>query len=101
MISTAPAMRSIARPAAVLAAAALTAGLPRASAAPVATACVDKSGSATGITRDFAEYESLLIIRQVTGNWPIESDRIVGVKSVCKPDGAMWTCVTRAKVCKG
>lgn len=66
--------------------------------------CVEKSGSATGLTRDFAHYESLLIIRQVTGNWPIESDRIVETKSNCKPDGAangvMWTCVTRAKVCK-
>lgn len=67
-------------------------------------ACVEKSGSATGLTRDFAHYESLLIIRQVTGNWPLETDHIVETKSSCKPDdgsnGVMWTCVTRAKVCK-
>ena len=53
------------------------------------------------ITRDFAEYEALLIIKQVTGNWPIESDRIVGATYACKPDGAMWRCIARAKVCKG
>ena len=63
--------------------------------------CVAKSGAATGITRDFAEYEALLIIKQVTGNWPIESDRIVGATYACKPDGAMWRCIARAKVCKG
>jgi hypothetical protein len=101
MTTIADVLRLLARPAALIAAAAVTAGLPVAPPAGAAPACVDKSGSATGITRDFAEYESLLIIRQVTGNWPIESDRIVGVKSACKPEGGMWTCVTRAKVCRG
>lgn len=100
MTTLACVLRPIAYPAAVLAAA-LTAALPVEPAASAPPACVEKSGAATGITRDFAEYESLLIIRQVTGNWPIESDRIVGVKSACKPEGAMWSCVTRAKVCKG
>jgi hypothetical protein len=38
--------------------------------AALAESCVTKHGSATGITRDFAEYEAFLIIRQVTGNWP-------------------------------
>ncbi len=33
-----------------------------------AETCVTKHGSATGITRGFAEYEAFLIIRQVTGN---------------------------------
>jgi hypothetical protein len=63
--------------------------------------CVTKAGSATGITRGFAEYESLLIIRQVTGNWPIETDRIGKPSYRCKQDGAMWTCKAVAKVCKG
>ena len=63
--------------------------------------CVTKAGSATGITRGFAEYESLLIIRQVTGDWPIETDRIGKPHYTCKQDGAMWTCKAVAKVCKG
>lgn len=72
-------------------------------ACPVGAAerCVTKAGSATGVTRGFAEYESLLIIRQVTGNWPIETDRIGKPAYTCKQDGALWTCRAVAKVCKG
>ena len=62
--------------------------------------CVTKAGSATGITRGFAEYEALLIIRQATGNWPIETDRIEAPAYTCKQDGFMWTCRAVAKVCK-
>jgi len=69
--------------------------------ASAAARCVTKAGSATGITRGFAEYESELIIRQVTGNWPIQSDRIGKPKYTCKQNGAMWTCRAVAKVCKG
>lgn len=70
------------------------------SSSAVARACVVKAGSATGLTREFAEYESLLIIRQVTGNWPIETDRISKPAYTCKEDGAMWSCRAVAKVCK-
>lgn len=66
-----------------------------------AESCVAKAGSATGVTRGFAEYESLLIIRQVTGNWPFETDRIGKPSYTCKQDGALWTCRAVAKVCKG
>lgn len=69
--------------------------------APAAERCVTKAGSATGITRGFAEYESELIIRQVTGNWPIQSDRIGKPKYTCNQNGAMWTCRAVARVCKG
>jgi len=62
--------------------------------------CVVKGGSATGVTRDFAEYEALLIIRQVTGNWPIETDRIGKPTYSCKQDGVFWTCRAKAEVCK-
>jgi hypothetical protein len=62
--------------------------------------CVVKGGSATGVTRGFAEYEALLIIRQVTGNWPIESDRIGKPTYSCKQDGVFWTCRATAEVCK-
>jgi hypothetical protein len=68
--------------------------------AAVAGQCVTKAGSATGLTRDFAEYESLLIIKQVTGNWPFEQDRIERPTYTCKQDGAFWTCRAVAKVCK-
>ena len=62
--------------------------------------CVIKAGSATGFTRGMAEYESLLIIRQVTGNWPFETDRIGKPAYTCKQDGALWSCRAVAKVCK-
>lgn len=68
--------------------------------AAFAASCVTKAGSATGVTRGFAEYESLLIIRQVTGNWPIETDRIGKPTYTCKQDGALWSCRAVAKVCK-
>lgn len=66
---------------------------------PVQAGCVTKAGSATGITRDFAEYEAELIIRQVTGNWPIQTDKISKPTYTCKTDGGMWTCRAVAKVC--
>ncbi len=85
--------------AATAVAAALLVAVP-VSAAHAAT-CVTKHGSATGITRDFAEYEAFLIIRQVTGNWPIETDRFSKPVYKCSNDGALWTCRATAKVCKG
>jgi hypothetical protein len=63
--------------------------------------CETRAGSATGLTRDFAEYEALLIIKQVTGNWPIQSDTISQPQYRCKSDGVMWTCRAVAQVCKG
>lgn len=66
-----------------------------------AESCVTKHGSATGITRGFAEYEAFLIIRQITGNWPFEQDRISKPVYKCKGGGALWTCSATATVCKG
>lgn len=63
--------------------------------------CVIKAGEASGLTRGFAEYESLLIIEQVTGNWPVKTDRIGKPIYRCKQNAAGWTCVARAEVCKG
>jgi hypothetical protein len=65
-----------------------------------AESCVTKHGSATAITRGFAEYESFLIIRQVTGNWPFQQDRISKPIYKCASDGALWTCKASAKVCR-
>lgn len=69
--------------------------------APAHAACVTKRGSATGITRGFAEYEAFLIIRQVTGNWPFQQDRISEPVYSCTQDGVTWTCKATADVCKG
>jgi hypothetical protein len=93
-------VRKVADTAATIAAlgAALTLTLPAPAAA--AESCVTKHGSATGITRGFAEYESFLIIRQVTGNWPFQQDRISKPAYKCKSDGALWICRATAKVCK-
>ncbi|MDQ8700571.1 hypothetical protein [Hyphomicrobium sp. LHD-15] len=74
--------------------------LGQSSLALAAPACVTKAGSATGITRGFAEYEAFLIIRQVTGNWPIEQDRFSKPVYKCAQDGVLWTCRATAKVCK-
>ncbi|WP_072390378.1 hypothetical protein [Hyphomicrobium sp. CS1GBMeth3] len=63
--------------------------------------CVTKHGSATGLTRGFAEYEAFLIIRQVTGNWPFQQDQISEPKYKCKGEGVMWTCSATAEVCRG
>lgn len=68
---------------------------------PAQAACVTKRGSATGITRGFAEYEAFLIIRQVTGNWPFQQDRISEPVYKCAQDGVTWTCKATAEVCKG
>jgi hypothetical protein len=62
--------------------------------------CVEKSGEASGITRGFAEYEAALIIRQVTGNWPIQTDNISEPQTKCRQGTVLWTCVARAKVCR-
>ena len=62
--------------------------------------CVTKAGAATGITRGFAEYEALLIIRQVTGNWPFETDRIGKPEYKCTNNGVLWTCRAVAQVCR-
>lgn len=42
----------------------------------------------------------LLIIRQVTGNWPIETDQIGDPVYTCKQGAVLWTCAARAQVCK-
>lgn len=62
--------------------------------------CILKAGEATGVTRGFAEYEAFLIIRQVTGNWPIQSDRIEPPVYTCKSAGTGWTCKAVARVCR-
>lgn len=76
------------------------ASLALAAASPAEAACITKAGSATGVTRGFAEYEAFLIIRQVTGNWPFQQDRISEPVYTCAQDGIMWTCKATAEVCK-
>jgi hypothetical protein len=73
--------------------------LPAFGTAAVAETCVTKAGSATGITRGFAEYEAFLIIRQVTGNWPFQTDRIGAPTYKCSQDGVLWTCHAQTIVC--
>lgn len=63
--------------------------------------CQTRAGVATGVTRAFAEYEALLIIRQVTGNWPVGKDRIGPPLYDCRQGAVLWTCRAVAKVCRG
>lgn len=67
----------------------------------LAETCELKGGSASGLTRDFAEYEAFLIIRQVSGNWPFEKDRLGKPTYSCKQDGVIWKCRATAKICSG
>jgi len=90
----------VAYPAIRVVAAGLLAGLMLPTPTAEGETCVTKHGSATGITRGFAEYEAFLIIRQVTGNWPFQQDRISKPAYKCRTDGALWTCGATAEVCK-
>jgi hypothetical protein len=64
-----------------------------------AETCLTKAGSATGITRGLTEYEAFLVIRQVTGNWPFQTDRIGAPTYKCSQDGVLWTCHAQTIVC--
>jgi hypothetical protein len=68
-----------------------------ASAAPAK--CVKKAGEGWGLTKEIAEFQSFEIIQQVTGNWPIQTDKISKPVYKCKGDVGSWTCVARATVC--
>lgn len=52
------------------------------------------------MTRPRSGGAALLIIRQVTGNWPIETDHIGDPVYICKQGAVLWTCAARAQVCK-
>jgi hypothetical protein len=62
--------------------------------------CVKKAGEGWGLTRGMAEFQSFEIIQQVTGNWPIQSDKISKPVYSCKGGEVGWTCIARATVCK-
>lgn len=82
---------------ALLSAAAVLAASP---AALAKEKCVKKAGEGWGITRSIAEFQAYEIIQQVTGNWPIETDRISKPVYSCKSGTMGWTCIARATVCK-
>jgi hypothetical protein len=62
--------------------------------------CVKKAGEGWGITRSIAEFQAFEIIQQVTGNWPVQSDKISKPVYSCKGSDGSWTCIARATVCK-
>jgi hypothetical protein len=62
--------------------------------------CVKKAGEGWGMTRGMAEFQSYEIIQQVTGNWPIQTDKISKPVYSCKGAAGSWTCIARATVCK-
>lgn len=62
--------------------------------------CMKKAGEGWGFSREMAQFQSYEIIQQVTGNWPVQSDRISAPVYSCKGGGASWTCIARATVCK-
>ncbi len=61
--------------------------------------CVKKAGEGWGITKEIAEFQSYEIIQQVTGNWPLQTDKISKPVYKCKGSEGDWTCVARATVC--
>jgi hypothetical protein len=62
--------------------------------------CETRAGQAWGFSKEFAQYESFLIIRQVTGNWPFQSDQISEPKYRCKEEQGGWSCLATAQVCR-
>jgi hypothetical protein len=62
--------------------------------------CVKKAGQGWGITRSIAEFQAYEIIQQVTGNWPVVTDKISKPVYSCKGGEGSWTCIARATVCK-
>lgn len=46
------------------------------------------------------EFLSFEIIQKVTGNWPIQTDKISKPVYSCKGGNVGWTCIVRATVCK-
>jgi hypothetical protein len=61
--------------------------------------CVKKAGQGWGITKEIAMFQSYEIIEQVTGNWPLVTDKISKPVYKCKGGDGDWTCVARATVC--
>jgi hypothetical protein len=61
--------------------------------------CVKKAGEGWGITKAMAMFQSYEIIEQVTGNWPVVTDKISKPVYSCKGGDGSWTCIARATVC--
>jgi hypothetical protein len=64
------------------------------------SSCIKKAGEGWGITKSIAQFQAYEIIQQVTGNWPIETDRISKPVYRCKGGDGSWTCIARATVCR-
>ncbi len=62
--------------------------------------CVKKAGKGWGWSKEMAQFQSLEIIQQVTGNWPIQTDYISNPVYKCNGGNGSWTCIARATVCK-
>ncbi len=62
-------------------------------------ACVKKAGNGYGLTKGMAQFQSFEIIEQVTGNWPIRTDKISKPVYACKESGIGWNCKAYATVC--
>ncbi len=65
----------------------------------VSAACVKKAGSGYGLTKSMAQFQSFEIIEQVTGNWPIRTDKISKPVFSCKESSIGWNCKAYATVC--
>lgn len=61
--------------------------------------CVKKAGSGYGLTKSMAQFQSFEIIEQVTGNWPIRTDKISKPVYACKESSVGWNCKAYATVC--
>jgi len=84
--------------------AALVLGLAAAGAllAPAAEAagCVTKRGKGWAWTEDMARFQAWEIVAQLSGNWPIQTDKFRNERYKCKKDGSGYTCLSWIDVCK-
>jgi hypothetical protein len=63
-------------------------------------ACKTHYGKGWAPTLEMAKFQSWEITAQVTGNWPIQTEKFKNERYNCKADGSGYTCHSKIDVCK-
>ena len=68
--------------------------------ADAAARCVTKRGKGWAWTEDMARFQPWEIVAQLSGNWPIATDKLRTERYKCKKDGSGYTCLSWIDICK-
>jgi len=68
--------------------------------ADAAARCVSKRGKGGAWTEDMARFQAWEIVAQLSGNWPIATDKLRTERYKCKKDGSGYTCLSWIDICK-